>query len=81
MITYNLFFSAFLFLGQIREICTHVKRLSKPARIMVEKGTASLSRVDEINAVKRGGLWRGLLDHEWFKCGVEAQQRCKGDVH
>jgi len=59
----------------------NVKRFSEPSRIMVEKGTASRSRVNEIYGVKRGHLWRGLLEHEWFKCGLEAQQRCKRDVH
>jgi hypothetical protein len=48
---------------------------------MVEKGTSSGFRVDEINGVKQGGLWRGLIDHEWFECGLEAQQRRKRDVH
>jgi len=60
----------------------NVERLSKPrARIMVEKVTSSRSRVGEIYGIKRGILWRGLLEHEWFKCGLETQQRCKRDVH
>ena len=46
---------------------THVERLSKPgARIMVEKGTSSGSRVHEIYAINEGDLWCGLLVYERF---------------
>jgi hypothetical protein len=45
----------------------HVERLSKPgARIMVEKGTSSGSRIHEIYAINEGNLRCGLLVHERF---------------
>jgi hypothetical protein len=45
----------------------YVERLSKPgARIMVEKGTSSGSRVHEIYTTNEGSLWCGLLVHERF---------------
>ena len=43
----------------------HVERLSKPgSRIMVEKRTASGSRVYKIYAINKDILWCGLLVHE-----------------
>jgi hypothetical protein len=83
MITYIFGFGFFRFFSvlEAKQRNTHVKRFAEPSRITVEKGTASQSRVNEIYGVKRGHLWRGLLEHEWFKCGLEAQQRCKRDVH
>jgi hypothetical protein len=67
--------------GKSREN-THVERLPKPgSRIMVEEGTASQFRVGETDGVKRGGLRRGLLEHVWSNCGLEAQQRCERDIH
>jgi hypothetical protein len=44
----------------------HVKRLSKPARVVVEKRTTSRSRVSKVYAINEGSLWCGLLVHERF---------------
>jgi hypothetical protein len=44
----------------------HIERLSKPLRIMVEKRTASGSRVHEIYAINEGSPRCGLLRHERF---------------
>jgi hypothetical protein len=66
--------------GRRRE--THVERLPEPAtRIVVEKRTASGPRVDEVKASDRGGIWHGLLEHEWFQRGLEAQKRRKRDIN
>jgi hypothetical protein len=64
-----------------RRLGAHVERFPKPTRIVIEKGTASRPRVNEIYALERRSLRRRLLEHEWFKCSLEAQERCERDVH
>jgi hypothetical protein len=48
---------------------------------MVEKRTASGPRVDVIYTSDQGSLWHGLLKHEGFKRGLEAQKRRKRDIN
>ena len=60
----------------------HVERLPKSTTsIMVEKRTATDSRVDVRHAGERVTLRCGLLEHERFKHSSEAQKRSKRDIH